>query len=324
MPSASVSEAASRRFVPHDFGQKVPNPAKARAAAMEGLGMSLSAAQAHYRPALLAVERALSIPKGRVADLPWRVTVRTGVHLRPLSVVEDMLETVRMQYANGMPIENVAFGNAPAAQAVTALMGIRAVYWRTVNFPPYIALHLYAPLFAAISHAVLDDAPLALGSSDNADSGMTLPAPKLAVYVGHDSNVAPISAILGFGWKMPGGLPNDPQPGGFIMFERLREVNTGERFVRVSYHAQTLDQLRYLYTLGVAPAATASVVSPATSPVASARIDPLSMPFRAEFKAPAAWGTRADNLIPIVQYQAMVQSVAAQACAQAQPQATAK
>ena len=316
------SAETHRRFVPHDFDQSIPDPVKGRAAAMAALGMSLSAAQAHYRPELLAIERALSIPEGCFADQPWRVEAADGIRFQPLSTVEDMLETVRMQYANGMPIENVAFGNVSDAQALTTLMGIRTLYWEMVHFPRYVALHLYAPLFAAMSHTLLDDATGPAGPSLDAEQGRASSGPKLAVYVGHDSNVAPISAILGFKWQLPGGLLNDQQPGGFIMFERLREVKTGARFVRVSYHAQTLDQLRHVSALGAASSDTAPSAAPSVSSASLApifHIDPLSVPFRADFQAPAAWGTRANQLIPLAQYQAMVQGVAAEALSEGQP-----
>jgi 4-phytase/acid phosphatase len=315
-----ASAEAKRWFTPKDGGVAFPDPVAARAAAMEGLGMSLRAAQAHYRPAVLAVESALSIPEGQVADQPWQMAVGTHVQFKPLGDLEDMLETVRMQYANGMPLENVAFGNARDARAVTELMRIRTAFWQTVHLPRYLALQFYAPLFAALSHSLLEHPSVehAGGESalfDSAERRTALPVPKLAVYVGHDSNIAPISAILGFQWQMPDGLPNDQQPGGFILFERLREMKTGERFVRVSYHAQTLDQIRFLTALGPASAAT-------TVPSAALGIStgaPRGMPFRVDFEAPAAWGTRADRLIPIAQYRAMVRGVAEEALPGAHP-----
>jgi 4-phytase/acid phosphatase len=67
---------------------------------------------------------------------------------------------------------------------------------------------------------------------------------RLGVLVGHDTNIANVSRLLNVGWRIPGFQANEVVPGGALAFELLRAPRTGQRYVRIAYYAQTLEQMR--------------------------------------------------------------------------------
>ena len=60
----------------------------------------------------------------------------------------------------------------------------------------------------------------------------------------YDTNIANIAGLLNLDWQIPGFQENDASPGGALAFELLKEVRTGQRYVRLAYYAQTPQQLR--------------------------------------------------------------------------------
>ena len=75
--------------------------------------------------------------------------------------------------------------------------------------------------------------------------------PMLTVLVGHDTNIGDLSGLLDFDWQVTGYAVDTPPPGGGIGFELLVD-RTGERYVRVFYRSQTLQQIRELTPLNAA------------------------------------------------------------------------
>jgi len=71
---------------------------------------------------------------------------------------------------------------------------------------------------------------------------------KLVIYVGHDTNLANIGAMLGVHWELKTYLPDETPPAGAMAFELLRGTAAsqypGQYFVRMAYYSQTLDQMR--------------------------------------------------------------------------------
>ena len=54
----------------------------------------------------------------------------------------------------------------------------------------------------------------------------------------------PDGGMLGMHWALPSYLPDQTPPAGALHFELLRDRDSGSYAVRVSYVAQTLDQMR--------------------------------------------------------------------------------
>jgi 4-phytase/acid phosphatase len=69
-------------------------------------------------------------------------------------------------------------------------------------------------------------------------------SPRLTILVGHDTNIFNIGGMLGLHWSLPSYLPDQTPPAGALHFELLRERRTGLHSVRVSYVAQTPNQMR--------------------------------------------------------------------------------
>ncbi len=65
---------------------------------------------------------------------------------------------------------------------------------------------------------------------------------RMAVFAGHDSNLANMAGILGLRWTLP-DQPDDTAPDTALAFE-VWKARSGQRWVRVVVIHQTIDQLR--------------------------------------------------------------------------------
>ena len=69
------------------------------------------------------------------------------------------------------------------------------------------------------------------------------------MFVGHDTNIAQIQTMLQMNWQLGDYPRNDIPPGGSLAFERYRDTHSGERYVRLTFSAMSLDQWRHLSPL---------------------------------------------------------------------------
>jgi 4-phytase/acid phosphatase len=89
------------------------------------------------------------------------------------------------------------------------------------------------------------------------------PASKVIVVTASNTNMAGLAGLLHLDWLQPGYQNDVLAPGGAITFELRQSQTTGEYVVRVSYVAQSMDQLRNLTPLTLsAPPATSPVLVP--------------------------------------------------------------
>ncbi|MGC1332327.1 MULTISPECIES: histidine-type phosphatase [unclassified Pseudomonas] len=233
-------------FHPSENGLGALDPQQAEQAILAAMGGSPQAAQKRYGPALLRMQQLVGVPhtcdqpKGCVlSEQPWGLKEKgSTVKLSgPLSMGASMAETIRMQYAEGLPLSQVAFGHARNAAQVAGLMELRSAKYALTQHVPYIARRGASQLL----HQVL----LALDETGPAVAGGPPSTPWLA-YVGHDGNIAQLRTLLGFDWNIAQYPRNDAAPGGTLLFERWLDPRNGQRFVSVAYVAQSLDQLRQL------------------------------------------------------------------------------
>ena len=78
---------------------------------------------------------------------------------------------------------------------------------------------------------------------------------------GHDTNIADLGGLLDIHWRAASYPADTVPPGGALVFELLSDGH-GKRFVRASFRAQTMDQLRNLEPLsgsGGAPSAFVAI-----------------------------------------------------------------
>jgi 4-phytase/acid phosphatase len=154
----------------------------------------------------------------------------------PIGIASTAGETFLMEYAEGLPAEDVAWGNAATSTALNRLLPLHLLDLDLTQRTPYLAARQGSNLAATILGA--------LGAGlDKAGTG-PVGDDRFVLLVGHDTNIAAIAGLLHLDWALPSYLANETPPGGAIAFELMRDDATGERFVQVDYYSQTLDQLR--------------------------------------------------------------------------------
>jgi 4-phytase/acid phosphatase len=151
----------------------------------------------------------------------------------PFGIASTASQTFLLEYLEGMPMQDVAWGRLDRDQIET-LLEFHPIKYRYEGRVPYVADRAASPLAARMLDAV--------------EHG-----PRLTVLVGHDTNIADLGGMLDLHWQVPGYPRDDPPPAGALGFEVLADAGGGE-FVRAFYRAQTMDQVRELQVLDAANA----------------------------------------------------------------------
>ena len=139
-------------------------------------------------------------------------------------------ETIRLQYSENLPLDQVAFGHVKNARDVKKFMTLHQAKYHYVNEIPALAQQGGSILMDQMLNALQSPRPLTL-------------------FVGHDTNISQIQTMLGFNWQLPQYPANDIPPGGTLAFEKYKNIKTGKEYVKVSFSARTLDQWRNLTPL---------------------------------------------------------------------------
>lgn len=147
----------------------------------------------------------------------------------PFSIASSAAQTFLLEYLEGMPMRDVAWGRL-SREEIGKLLEFHTFKYHYETRTPYIAARGASPLAARMLKAM--------------EGG-----PKLTVLVGHDTNIAMLGGFLDLHWTLPDYPSDDPPPGGALGFEVLADA-AGARYVRAFYRAQTMDQVRELQPLG--------------------------------------------------------------------------
>lgn len=170
-----------------------------------------------------------------------------------LSFASTAGQTILLQYLEGMPMAQVGWGRASAAD-IRTMLRFHPIKFRYETRPPYVAQRLAAPLARRIVDALA-------GRSE-----------RITLLFGHDTNLAALGGFYDLHWTMADYPHDDIAPGGALGFELVRGAD-GARYVRAFSQAQTMAQVRALtpLTRGVAPhrAAVAIPGCPARCPLAT-------------------------------------------------------
>ena len=224
------------------------DPEKARAQILQALGGSVEAAQAHYKPYEEQLKEVACLPG---ADCPygkekWTLeqNAKGRFSIKGLSAGANMGEVFRLEYSQGLPLDKVAFGHARTAAEISSLMVLTKAKYDFLNDIPYIASRGASELMNQISLELKQGTSLA-GKAEES----TPPDVRLMLLVAHDTNIAYLRTMLGFGWKLGDYIENNIPPVGTLQFERYKEVKTGEYFLRIAFEAQSMDQIRRLAPL---------------------------------------------------------------------------
>lgn len=148
-----------------------------------------------------------------------------------------------MQYADGFPLDKVAWGR----------LTLNALSQQTRLPVQQINIAMRTPYLNQVQSS--NAASHVLRTMEQAVVGVTVPGafgnPKAraVVIISSDFYVAGLAGILQAHWLLHGYQPDFVGPGGALVFE-LRQVRSSGRYiVRVFFTGQTLKQLRYLTPL---------------------------------------------------------------------------
>ncbi len=156
----------------------------------------------------------------------------------PLGLASTLSENLLLEYTNGMQGQDLGWGRLDA-DILLRVMELHAASSDLTRRTPYLARargsNLLDHVLRSIEQAATGKAvPGALGR----------PGDAVLIVVGHDTNLANISGMLGLSWHLPGYQPDDTPPGGALVFSLWQQPDTARYFVRTTYLAQTLQQMR--------------------------------------------------------------------------------
>ncbi|MBP2170670.1 glucose-1-phosphatase [Erwinia toletana] len=148
----------------------------------------------------------------------------------PLRVGNSLVDAFTLQYYEGFPMEQVAWGQIKTAEQWKELSAIKNGYQDALFTSADVARNVAAPLVDYIRSQLIDQ--------DKAS------APKVTLMVGHDSNIASLLTALDFKpYDLPGQNERTPI-GGQVVFERWHDPKSDKDLVKVEYVYQSSEQLR--------------------------------------------------------------------------------
>ncbi len=147
----------------------------------------------------------------------------------PLKVGNSLVDAFTLQYYEGFPMDQVAWGEIKSDQQWKVLSKLKNGYQDSLFTSPEVARNVAKPLVSYIDKAQVTD---------------RTSAPKITVLVGHDSNIASLLTALDF---KPYQLhdQNERTPiGGKIVFQRWHDSKANRDLMKIEYVYQSAEQLR--------------------------------------------------------------------------------
>lgn len=247
-------------FNPIGAGAVHPDGAVAAAAILGRIGANPAVLPDLYRSEFDDMARVLAAPaKQAWLHAPSAVTAGKGDALAdlsgPLRTASTLSEVFLLEYANGLTGKDLAWGRLDLA-GVRRLMPLHEAYAELARRTPYGARARGSNLLSYIFNSI-----------QQAESGK--PGPAALVIVGHDTNLSNLAGMMNISWLLPGYEPNDPVPGGALIFELWQDAASKHYSVRLSYTAQSLEQMnRALPLTNAAPPLRAPIFLPGCSSAA--------------------------------------------------------
>ncbi|MCM2291474.1 histidine-type phosphatase [Allorhizobium sp. BGMRC 0089] len=209
---------------------------------------------------------------------PWAIKVKAAKGEKPAEVgvtgplkeAGTVVQVFLLQYAEGLPADQVAFGKASTPADIIRLSELRQIKYDLGNRVPYLA--------ARDGSNLLNQLLLAL--QPQADKAGP-PDARLMLFMGSDTQQSEIGAILGIHWHIPPYLDDETPPTGTLAFERLHD-GQGKSFIRMTFTAPTLDQIR-----------------------SAAVLDERSPPLQAVIPMPGCEAESVDGACPIDRFMAL-------------------
>lgn len=194
----------------------------------------LAQLQQQLQPAIQQLRAAVCPPTAKCDffDRPWQFKqTRSGhTYVEGLSVMASMVETLRLGYSENLPVDQLAWGHITTAAQITRLLPLLTANYDLSNDLLYQAQRRGSILLQAMLTEIASNASTA----------------RWLILVAHDTNIAMVRTLMGFDWQLPGYARGNIPPGGSLVLERWRDSQSGERFLRLYFQAQSLDGLRQL------------------------------------------------------------------------------
>lgn len=148
----------------------------------------------------------------------------------PLKVGNSLVDAFTLQYYEGLPLEQVAWGQIKTPEQWKELSAIKNGYQDTLFTSPQIARNVAAPLVDYIRSLLVEQ--------DKNDT------PAVTLMVGHDSNIASLLTAMDFKpYELDGQNERTPI-GGMVQFQRWHDKKNDRDLIKVEYVYQSSEQLR--------------------------------------------------------------------------------
>lgn len=219
------------------------DPSKQLAAVKAAAG-DLTARQQALQPAVQALKNAVCATDSDCSffDKPWQVSQsKSGkATIDGLSVLANMVETLRLGWNENLPISQLAWGKITSADQITAVLPLLTANYDLSNDVLYTAQKRGSILLSAMLQGAEQ------GVTKTAD---VMPDTRWLLLVAHDTNIAMVRTLMGFSWTLPGYTRGNIPPGSSLVLERWRDIRSGERFLHIYFQGQNLDDLRNLQAI---------------------------------------------------------------------------
>lgn len=147
----------------------------------------------------------------------------------PLKVGNSLVDAFTLQYYEGFPLEQVAWGKIKTDRQWRVLSQLKNGYQDSLFTSREVAQNVAAPLVKYINNALVNDA-------DN--------SAKVTLLVGHDSNIASLLTALDFKpYQLHDQYERTPI-GGKILFERWHDTHGNRDLMKIQYLYQSTAQIR--------------------------------------------------------------------------------
>lgn len=147
----------------------------------------------------------------------------------PLKIGNSLVDAFTLQYYEGFPLDQVAWGEIKNDQQWRLLSKIKNSYQDALFTSPEVARNVAKPLVKYIDKALVTEAAS---------------TPKVTVLVGHDSNIASLLTALDFApYQLHDQFERTPI-GGKIVFQRWYDSQRKRELMKIEYVYQSSDQLR--------------------------------------------------------------------------------
>ncbi|WP_068085386.1 histidine-type phosphatase [Novosphingobium rosa] len=252
------------RFGPIQAGLVTLDPAQVDAAVAQGVGPGgMAAVEAAHRD-LLALADHILCKDGPSASCGIgqepSVIAPASARQRPkmegaLDRASTVAQIMLLEYGEGKPMAQVGWGRVTPAQ-IARLSALHALEFRLLARPYPVASANLSGLLPIMREGLTGSTAVTMIS-------------------GHDTNVANLGGLLDLHWQVPGLAQDDPAPGGAIVLERVK-ARDGKLYVRASYRAQSLEQIRSAAPLAAKGPYRAAIPIPGCAAEARGALCPLN------------------------------------------------